>query len=77
MMIDRHVLQAWRELAAILEEKTDQQEHALEDLPDEDREEIAARIDWRRRELAEVRDRIDQVEEDVFAMDVLGDLKQL
>ena len=76
-MIDRHVLQAWRELAAILEEKTDQQEHALEDLPDEDREEIAARIDWRRRELAEVRDRIDQVEEDVFAMDVLGDLKQL
>ena len=53
------------------------QEAALPDLPLEEREEVAARLSWRRRELAEVRERIAQVEEDLFAVDVLGDLKRL
>jgi hypothetical protein len=75
--VDQHDLDRWRELARTLGEQADQQEHALEDLPVEDREEIAARIRWRRRELAVVLDKLDQLEEDLFARDVLRDLQGL
>ena len=71
-------------MAAYVEESIECDEHALEDLPDEEREEVAARLRWRRRELAVVLDELDQLEQDLFARDVLlfardvlGDLKRL
>jgi hypothetical protein len=75
--VEQHDLDHWRELAAYVAYTIERDEAALADLPDSVAREIGARLEWRRRELAAVRGRIDQVEADLFARDVRGDLDRL
>ncbi len=79
MEVDQQTVEGFRVMAAYIEETIEREEHALEEPPDEEREHFAARHRWRWRErgLQAVNTQIDQLEVDVFARDVLGNLKQL
>ena len=77
MHVEQHDLDHWRKLAAYVEETIARDEAALADLPDSVAKEISTRLEWRRRELATVLETLDQMEADVFAMDVLEDLDRL
>ena len=74
---EEQTVERFKATAAYIGEKIEEQEQALLDLAPEERDEFAAQLNWRRRELQDIRERIAQVEEDLFARDVLRDLKQL
>jgi hypothetical protein len=75
--VDQQTIEEFRAMAAYVAESLLRDEHALGDLPDEERKEVSARLQWRRRELQAVLDQLDQLEEDLFARDVLRDLRDL
>ncbi len=75
--VDQQTVEKFRAAAAYIEESIERHEAALEDLHGELREEVAARIRWRRRELQAILDMLDQLEEDLFAITVLAGIKRL
>lgn len=76
-MVDQQTVEEWREAVDVMEAAMQVHESALEELPDEERGEVAVRLDGMRRELEEIRATINRVEQDLFPRDVLRDLKGL
>jgi len=76
-VVDQQTVEEWREAVDVMEAAMQVHESALEELPDEERGEVAVRLDGMRRELEEIRATINRVEQDLFPRDVLRDLKGL
>ncbi len=70
-------VERFRAMMEDLEERTEEQERALDTLSGRDREYVYWRIRWRRRELKVMWKRLASLEEAVFALDVLGGLERL
>ncbi len=73
----QHDVEQFRAMIEDAEKRTEEQETWLDDLTGREREYLYWRIRWRRRELAVMRRRLADFEEDIFAMSVLGGLRDL
>jgi hypothetical protein len=77
LAVEQQDVEMFKAIAANVEETIERDERTLDALNGREREDLYWRLRWRRRELKLFRKRLAQLEADLFARDVLGDVRSL
>jgi hypothetical protein len=77
LAVEQQDVERFKAMVVYVEESIERDERELDALTGREREYVYWRIRWRRRELKVLQRRVEGLEESLFAMSVLGDLKGL